>query len=339
MPENIPTVSVIVPCLNEEATIQRLLEALILQTYPLEKMEVVIMDGHSTDNTRKVIADFQKMHPELALQVFDNPVRTIPSSLNQAIHHTKGRTIIRLDAHSVPNSEYIERCVAALKNERGENVGGVWQIQPGDQTWIADCIAAAASHALGAGDAQYRLNASAGPVDTVPFGAFRRELIDRIGPFNESLLTNEDYEFNARLRRAGGKVWLDPSIQSVYYSRSNLSQLARQYARYGFWKWRMLLRFPATLRWRQALPPLFTLILLLLTVLSLWFKSALLALADLSGVYIAILGLAGLKLAIQRHKAYFLAGFPMAIAIMHLSWGGGFLWSIIAGRFLIPKNG
>src|SRR3989304_7761914 len=120
---------------------------------------------------------------------------------------------------------------------------------------MARPIAAAASPPLGAGDAGYRVGSQAGEVDTVPFGAFRREWLERVGGYDESLQTNEDYELNVRLRRAGGKIWFDPSIRSVYYARSDLAQLWRQYYRYGFWKARMLLRYPGSIRWRPALPP------------------------------------------------------------------------------------
>ncbi len=198
-----------------------------------------------------------------------NSVRTIPSGLNQAIRESRGEIIVRLDAHSMPIPEYVERCVAAHEAGKGDNVGGVWDIRAGADTWIAKAISFAAAHPLGVGDAMYRLNAKAGAVDTVPFGSFRRTLIDRIGAFDETLLANEDYEFNTRVRESGGMVWLDPSIRSVYFSRSTLGKLAHQYWRYGFWKFKMLKRYPHTLRWRQALPPLFVLSLLVLIVLSL----------------------------------------------------------------------
>ena len=335
----LPSVTVIVPCFNEQATIQRLLEALLKQTYPHEKMDVVISDGKSTDNTRNIISTFIAKHPDLKLIVIDNPGGTIPSALNKALDQAKGEIIVRLDAHSVPFPDYIERSVSAHQQGLGDNVGGVWQIEAGEDKWIARSIAAAASHPLGAGDAQYRLTPAPRHVDTVPFGSFRKELIGRIGRFDESLLTNEDYEFNARLRLAGGKVWLDPSIRSVYYSRSSIPQLARQYVRYGFWKWRMLQRYPSTLRWRQALPPIFVLSLILLSVLSLWLIPCRYTLAVLAGVYFLILGLAGLNLAVHHKKAYLLIGFPLAIVTMHSAWGLGFLWSIIASRFHTSKNG
>ncbi|MCQ3937818.1 MAG: glycosyltransferase family 2 protein [Chloroflexi bacterium] len=333
---DLPFVSIIVPCYNEEATIRKLLGALRSQTYPLARMEVVISDGMSTDRTLDVIASFQKEHADLAVRVVQNQARTIPSGVNQAIRESRGGILIRLDAHSMPIPEYVERCVAAHQSGKGDNVGGVWEIHPGAETWIAESIAFAAAHPLGVGDAMYRLNAKAGAVDTVPFGSFRRELIQRIGAFDETLLANEDYEFNTRVRESGGVVWLEPSIRSVYFSRSTLGKLAAQYWRYGFWKFKMLKRYPHTLRWRQALPPVFVLILLALIVLSLWMTPARILLALQLFVYFFVLGLAGAWLAVRTRKGFLLWGLPLAIATMHIAWGAGFLWSGVSSMF---KNG
>ncbi len=333
---NLPFVSVIIPCYNEEATIRKLLEALRAQTYPLTKMEVVISDGLSTDATRDVIAAFQKEHGDLSVRVVDNQARTIPSGVNQAIREARGELFVRLDAHSMPIPEYVERCVEAHQTGKGDNVGGVWEIRPGAETWVAESISFAAAHPLGVGDAMYRLNAKPGAVDTVPFGSFRRELIQRIGAFDETLLSNEDYEFNTRVRESGGTVWLDPAIRSVYFSRSTFGKLAAQYWRYGFWKFKMLKRYPHTLRWRQALPPVFVLILLTLSVLSLGAPIARYLLALQLFSYFFVLGLAGLRLAMKTRKGFLIWGLPLAIATMHIAWGAGFLWSGISSMF---KNG
>lgn len=332
----LPFVSIIIPCYNEEATIHKLLEALRAQTYPLAQMEVVISDGFSTDGTRDVIAGFKKQNTDLSVRVVDNKAKTIPSGVNQAIRESSGEILIRLDAHSMPIPEYVARCVEAHRAGKGDNVGGVWEIRPGADTWVAESISFAAAHPLGVGDAKYRLNAKAGAVDTVPFGSFRRELIQKIGAFDESLLANEDYEFNTRVREAGGTVWLDPAIRSVYFSRSTFGKLAGQYWRYGFWKFKMLKRYPHTLRWRQALPPVFVLALLTLIVLSLGLAVARVLLALQLFVYFFVLGFAGLRLAMKTRKGFLFWGLPFAIATMHIAWGMGFLWSGILSMF---KNG
>ena len=329
-----PLVSIIVPCYNEQSTIRLLLDAILCQTYPIENLEVILADGMSEDGTREQIAVFQHEHPELHIQVIDNPKRNIPAGLNCGLSQAKGDIIIRLDAHSMPYPEYIERCVTALDQGAGENVGGVWEIRPGTNGWLAKAIAVAASHRLGVGDALYRFTSQAREVDTVPFGAFRRVTFDQIGQFDETLLTNEDYEFNARLRQNGGQVWLDPSIRSVYFARPDLSSLARQYFRYGFWKWRMLRRYPKTLRLRQALPPLLVISLVGLLILSIWVEPLRWLLGLEIILYLSILFLGTARAALLQQKdARLLVGIPAAIVTMHLSWGAGFLWSI-----MVPKQ-
>ncbi|MDD5371293.1 MAG: glycosyltransferase family 2 protein [Anaerolineaceae bacterium] len=329
-----PSVSIIVPCYNEQATIGLLLQAVHMQTYPRENLEVVIADGISSDHTREEIAIFQSAHPDLCVRIVDNPQKAIPAALNRAITAAHGEYLVRLDAHSVPEADYVERCLADLQQGLGDNVGGVWNIQPGASSWLARAIAVVAAHPLGVGDARYRYTSQAGAVDTVPFGAFPRKLIDRIGPFDETLLTNEDYEFNTRIRQHGGVVWLDPSIRSVYFARSTLVELARQYWRYGYWKQRMLRRYPGSLRWRQALPPLFVGSLVVVTLVAPFLSPARWLLAAELLVYLSVLFLAGAQMAIEKQDAGLGLGVPLGIATMHLSWGSGFLWSLVSNLFM-----
>ena len=325
----LPKVSIIVPCYNEQSTIRLLLEALCEQTYPRGEMEVIIADGLSTDETRHVIGAFQKDVPELNIRMVDNRKRSIPSALNRAIEASRGEFIVRMDAHSKPYPDYVANCITAHQAGRGDNVGGVWEIHPGADTWIAKSIAVAAAHPLGVGDALYRHAKHAAEVDTVPFGSFRRVLIEQVGFFDESLFTNEDYEFNARVRKSGGKIWLDPSIRSVYFARSTLLELLRQYWRYGYWKWRMLRRYPETLRWRQALPPLLVLSLVSLIVLSILIPFTLILLVAELSLYFSIMILAGVHAALREQKVYLILGLPLAIFAMHIAWGSGFLWSML----------
>jgi len=334
----LPLVSIIVPCYNEQATIRSLLEAINAQTYPRSCLEVIIADGLSEDDTRVEIASFRHEHSDLCLCIVDNPGHIIPIGLNRAIRGARGEIIIRMDAHSKPYPDYVERCVQALEAGLGKNVGGVWEIRPGGEGWIAEAIAVAAAHPLGVGDALYRHAKHPAQVDTVPFGAFYRSLVDHIGMYNETLLTNEDYEFNTRVRRSGGRVWLDPEIRSVYFARVNLNELARQYWRYGFWKWCMLRRYPSTLRWRQALPPLFVISLFILVVLAFWLPVMRTLLFLEIFLYLAMLFSVGLHAAVHQRKVHLILGLPLAISTMHFSWGSGFLCSLIFGS-RAGKNG
>jgi len=323
------TVSVVIPCYNEEKTIYLLLESIYQQTFPTDDLEVIIADGLSTDLTRAEITRFTSEHPDSLVKIIDNHKKTIPSGLNSGIREAQGEFIIRLDAHSVPASDYIERCVTLLKQGVAENVGGVWLIHPGKNDWVGRSIAAAASHPIGVGDAGYRHSNRAGYVDTVPFGAYRKAYIVSLGTYNENLLANEDYELNVRIKKTGGRVYLDPAIQCVYFSRPTLSALAKQYWRYGYWKAKMIRIYPDTVRWRQALPPLYILGLLGLLFLSLADQFFFWIFLGIIGLYSLILVSASLKIALSKRDGAFIMGVPLAIAIMHHSWGSGFLFSLL----------
>ncbi len=333
-----PLVSVIIPCYNEEATIGGVLDAIHHQTLPVTDLEVVIADGRSTDHTREKIAEFQKTHPELSIKVVENIKRIIPAALNLAIENAVGEYIVRMDGHTIPAADYIEKCILALKAEKGENVGGVLEVKPGRNNWIARSIAMAAVHPLGVGDALYRRATVAIEADTVAFGSFRRSLVEKIGKFDETLPVNEDYEFNARIRASGGKIWIDPSIKAAYYSRPDLKSLSRQYFSYGYWKFKMLQRYPGTIRWRQALPPIFVFGILMLLLLSIFWNLARLVFTAAIISYFVILTVGSIKPAIKTRQPMSVIGIPLAIATMHVSWGSGFWWSLLKRVFTEKQN-
>ena len=329
-----PSVSVIIPCRNEEKTIHLVLDAIHAQTYPRELQQVVIADGFSEDRTREQIESFKTSHPDLVVMVVNNPKRIIPAGLNAAILASSGDLIVLMDAHSIPNPDYVALCVDALERNVAQNVGGVWDIQPGSNSWIARSIAAAAGNPLAVGDARYRFTDKAAYVDTVPYGSYKRELFNQIGLFDETLLANEDYELNTRIIQSGGKIWLDPKIRCVYFARSSLRALSKQYYGYGYWKFQMLKRYPETLRWRQALPPAFILGLFLLLLAGIFWKPALILFAIALGLYLLVLLGVGIHMASKKSDILMIIGIPLAIITMHFSWGAGF----IAGAFGAHKK-
>lgn len=322
-------VSILIPCFNEEMTILRLLDALLEQTFPLDQLEVIIADGMSTDQTRQKIKSFVDEHPEMRIMVIDNLPKTIPSAINSAARASSGTYLLRMDAHAFPASDYVEKCIHDLQSGVGDNVGGVCVMIPGDDTWIGRSIAEAVGHPLGVGDALYRFSRDSAYVDTVAFGAFRRDLFFEIGGFNEALLSNEDYEFNTRLREWGYKVFLDASIKVEYAARPTLKSLAKQYFRYGFWKYRMLIKNLSSIRIRQALPPLFVILIIGLFFFSMFLSAARLALIIVLGIYFSILILGSTLHSIKKNDIAIIVGMPIAIAFMHFSWGCGFLVSML----------
>ncbi|PKO07417.1 MAG: glycosyltransferase family 2 protein [Chloroflexi bacterium HGW-Chloroflexi-3] len=324
-------VSVIVPCYNEEKNISFLLEALNQQTYPHELVEIIIIDGQSTDKTLTVIDNEKEKIKKLRIKVITNPQKNIPSALNIGIRNSSGDIIVRMDAHSIPDPNYIKFCVEDLNNKMGSNVGGRWVIIPGSGSKMGKCISLAASHPFGVGDAKYRYSSEPGYVDTVPFGSFYRTLIDEIGYFNEDLLANEDYEFNVRIRNSGKKIYFDPRIKTQYISRDTILSLSKQYWRYGYWKFRMLRKYPDTIRWRQAIPPLFVTGIILLILMSIFIPIVWSLLSIISLLYVLILIIGTLSVIDLKTESYCLFGTPIAIIVMHFSWGLGFLFSLTTG--------
>jgi len=292
-------------------------------------MEVIIADGMSTDKTRKKINSFNDVHPELRITVIDNPLKTIPSAINAAARASSGTYLLRMDAHAFPASDYIEKCLRNLQSGVGDNVGGVCVMIPGDDSWVGRAIAEAVGHPLGVGDALYRFSRESAFVDTVAFGAFRRDLFFEMGGFNEALHSNEDYEFNTRLRARGYKVYLDAGIKVEYAARSTLMSLAQQYFRYGFWKYRMLIKNLGSIRLRQILPPLFVISIVGLSIFSLFFSLARIILAAILCIYFLTLILGSVIQSVKKKDIAIIVGMPIAIAIMHFSWGTGFLVSML----------
>ncbi|MGE3341945.1 MAG: glycosyltransferase family 2 protein [Vicinamibacterales bacterium] len=247
------TTAVVVPCRNEAAHITALLDALAGQT--CVPAEVVIVDDRSTDGTAGVAAAWASNAPGMTVRVIPGPGKGPAAAVNTGIRSTQAAYLIRLDGHSRPAPDYVERCLQLI--HRGI-VGGRWVVRPGAQTTMARAIAALVSHPLGSGGAVYRRHSMASTqvrqVETVPFGAYHRSVWVELGGLDESLAVNEDFDFNFRARQAGYDVLLDPLMLVEYFARPTLTTLARQYARYGFWKFVMLLKAPRALHWRQ-LPP------------------------------------------------------------------------------------
>jgi len=324
------TVSIIIPCLNEVKTIHNVLQAIHDQLFPRELLEIVIADGGSLDGTLGLIKHFCTDHPDQVVRVISNPMKQIPVGLNLAIRAANGDVILRMDAHSLPEPDYVSLCVKDLLDKKGDNVGGRWNIIPGADTWIGRGISAAAAHPLGVGNVRYRVSGEAGPVDTVPFGCYFRSLFDRIGLFDETLLTNEDYELNTRIRQQGGIVWFNPAISCRYFSRPDLVELARQYWRYGFWKARMVKRYPKSIKPRQLLPPLFVSSLFVLLLIGLVFHPFLTGLLAVFLLYLGIIVIASFPEARKRNDLSLAFSMPMAIITMHITWGTGFIISLFA---------
>jgi succinoglycan biosynthesis protein ExoA len=219
--EQPPSVTVIVPCRNEARFIGRCLESIQASDYPSASLEVIVADGISEDGTRDILARY--VAGDSRVRVVDNAARTTPEALNRAIELARGEVILRLDAHAEMAPDYISKCVAALEATGAMNAGGVRIERARDSGLFAEAIVAALTSGFGVGNARYRFRTGrAGWVDTVFGGCWRREVFERIGTFNANLARSQDIEFNQRLRKAGGRIWMTPDAVTYYYTRSRL---------------------------------------------------------------------------------------------------------------------
>ena len=322
------TVSVIIPCYNEERFIGNALEQLAHQ-FELDRYEIIVVDGASDDNSRSVIEDFKRRRPDVSVSLVENPARNIPTALNLGIAAAKGTVIARMDAHAAPSTGYIRRCVEVLQSSTAGAVGMPCLVRAGADTLIARAIAAAVSHPFGIGDAKYRLG-SAGPqqeaVDTVAFACFRKSTWKELGGYNESLHTNEDYDFNYRVRRSGRPVILDRGGHCDYFARTTLSALASQYVRYGGWKAEMIRLHPGSIKLRHLVAPVFVVSIIVLAILGLfWTPAWWLLLAELVTYLIGAFA-AGVQAAKKSNGGLVMAlVMPLVFATIHLTWGSSFL--------------
>lgn len=326
-------VSVVIPCFNEEKFIGEVLRNLLRQG-ACAQFEIIVVDGMSTDGTRAEVERFARENRDVRVRLVDNPERHIPAALNRGIEAARGSVIARMDAHAVPSENYLRACLEQLQREDVTIVGAPCRIRAASDTSVARANAAAVSNPFGIGDAKYRTSgadAASRFVDTVPFGVFKKELWQTLGGFDESLLTNEDYDFNYRARRAGGRVLLDTSCHSTYFARPTFASLTRQYFRYGVWKARMLRLHPRSVKPRQLVAPAFVFALVLLSAAAGWLAAARWLLALMLVPY-ALLSLACAAAITFRERDWrLLPLMPLSFLLIHLSWGTGF-WLGLAGR-------
>lgn len=231
--KKVETVSVIIPVYNEERYIEGLIESLKKQDYDKEKFEVIFIDGNSKDKTVDIIKQKVKLEESGRYKLLTNPDKITPKSVNMGIKESKNEIIIRLDAHSEYPSNYISKCVYYLNNTDADNVGCL--CRPEGKNKVGKAIANVVSSKFGVGNSSFRTGAENGYVDTVPFGTFRKELFEKIGYFNEELPRSEDNEFNYRIRKNHGKVYLFNDIEIIYYPRDTIFKLMKMGFQNGKW--------------------------------------------------------------------------------------------------------
>ncbi len=317
------SVSVVIPARWAEATIAGCLASVLPQLRDGDELVVVAADASSAEAALAV--------GDPRVRIVDNPDLAIAPALNRGIAATDRPVVLRADAQSRLPDGYRDRVVELLASTAAAVVGG--RQVPRAETGFGAAVAAAMVSPLGHGGAAYRSGATGGPVDTVYLGTFRRDVLERVGGYDESFLTNEDAELNERIRRAGGTVWLDPTLDVEYRPRTDVRALARQFRGYGRGRARTARMHRGSLRTRQLAAPLLVVGLVASVLLAVLAPIAGLStpfsggtvgpLALLLTGYGAALGLGARSAAAGRPVS--VVEVALALVTMHLMWGVGFL--------------
>lgn len=325
------TVSIVIPCRNEEKYIEKCINSFLEQSYPMDLVSIIIADGMSTDKTREIINDISKTHKNVIL--LDNEGLSAPKGMNLGIRYNNSDIVIIFGAHAYADKDFIKENVLALEREGVGCSGGV--IKTVNENVKGAAIAEAMSCPFGVGNALFRFADKESYVDTVGFGAYKRELLNEVGLFDEELVRNQDDELNFRVEKSGAKILLSPKIKATYFSRGDFKKLWRQYYQYGFWKVRVIQKHKRPASIRHLIPLMFVLFLTIGGVASIF--SGLLAKLYLSilALYLALDLFFAFKISSSKsfkYLPYLVISFPF----LHISYGLGFIIGIF--NFYIFKS-
>jgi glycosyltransferase involved in cell wall biosynthesis len=319
-----PSVSVILPVLNEESHLEAAVSSILSQKY-LGSIEVILALGPSRDRTYEVASQLSQRDSRVV--IVDNPSGRTAAGLNLALKASRNPVVVRVDGHAQIPEDYLALVVEILNETGAVNVGGVMAAI--GTTAFERAVAGAMRSPLGVGTSRFHTGGKAGEVDTVYLGAFRREALIAIGGFDERFTRAQDWELNFRLRENGGLIYFDPRLHVTYRPRSNVKALAKQYFEYGRWRRVVSRRHSGTINLRYLAPP----------VALIGFASSLLLGLALSSIfylpasmYLAFVALASLRIASSVTEFLLLL---IVIPTMHFSWGAGFITS---PKTLVPSS-
>ncbi len=323
-------VAIIIPTLNEEKFIAACLDSVLAQSYPTEHMDIMVVDGGSKDRTHEIVRNYGKKYPNIRL--LDNPGRIQSIAFNIGVKESNAPYIVRLDAHATYNEKYVELCIKNLKNrpECG-NSGGVWNILPQSSRIEAVANSILNQVSFGIGGAAFRVGAEAGYVDTVPFGAFPRKVIDEIGGMREDLARGEDNEFNSRIKKAGYKIYLDPEIVCTYYARPTIKASVKQMYANGESIGKLFYIDKQAIGLRHLVPMCFVLSLIGSLLIGIFFTPFLYLLSGILVFYLVADLLATFS-ACNKYGWRYVGVLPILFFLVHCSYGWGTLIGLIKGQ-------
>lgn len=320
-----PRVTLVIPVRNEASHIRACLESVRQQSYPAEHLEILVVDGDSTDATAALVRDAEAADPRVRL--VENPSRTMPTGLNLGIREATGDLIGVVSGHSVLAPDYVERAVDAIETTEAWSVGG--RIVRRTHGPMHRAIAIGTSSPVGVGDSSHNYATEAGWVETVFPGFWPRQTFDRVGTFDPAMVANEDNELSYRIRRAGGGIWYDPAITVEYVPRSTIGGLFHQYRRYALGKVRVFRKHRGGLRWRHLVPAAWLAFLVAGGVLAVFVPAARLIWAVVVAAYLVAVLVASVRLA-EHGVAWWRVA--LALLTLHIAYGIGTWQGVLTWR-------
>lgn len=318
----VPFVSVIIPTCNEGRFIAQCLDSVLKGDYPLDRLEIVVVDAMSIDETRDLI--WARQTAGVPIRILDDTQGNLPRALNLAIRESRGEILIRLDAHNTYARDYLCRCVERLVKGEADIVGGVWHVVPRTGGAWGRAVAAVLGEPFGVGNAHYRTRRLTKPtlVDTVPYFACYRTLFDRFGLYDETIPVSEDMVYNSRLRRAGGRILLDPAIESWYQARTELRLFVRHNLRNGYGAI-LPLHWGKRFRARHFAPLVFVTVMTVLALMGLLKTGAGWLFVMALVTYVAAAAAVALRVAIRDRAPLQFALMPVVFSVLHVTYGIG----------------
>lgn len=328
--DHLPRLTVVIPCRDEAPFIEGALRSVLESDYPASLLDVIVVDGMSTDGTREILSRFASEHE--SVRVLDNVERSIPHALNIGIRAATGELVARLDAHASLHPGYLRGCVEALEERQVSRVGGRIETIPQNSTPFGRAVAAVLASRVGVGGSQFRTATGGGPieVDTVPFWVATRKALEDVGPYDARLARSEDIEHSLRMKRKGHKTLLVPDLSGAYYSRSSWRGFASHAFVNGAWAvlpFRLVEGVPVSAR--HLVPLAFVVALAALGAGAAFSPLALVGFVALAGCYLGLSLGAGIVLAAKRRDIALAFLAPVALATLHVAYGLGSLRGLL----------
>lgn len=331
--EKLILISVVIPCRNEKKYIVECLQSLLNQELSRDEYEIIVVDGLSDDGTREILFQFEKQYS--MIHVIDNELKITPIAMNLGIRNARGENIAICGSHTKYDYKFLSSALKLLQDhsEAGCVGGPIFSVGEND---FAKTVAYAMSSNIGVGNAKHRFPDYEGYAEMACFPIYRKTVFEKIGYFDENLVRNQDDEFSLRYRLSGGKVFISPKVKSIYYVRNSAGKLFKQYFQYGFWRWIVLKKHKIQISYRQMIPPLFIISLIVSFIMGLVIKSFIVFFMIPIVYFIAIFA-HSVKIA-KRESFKTRLYFFEAVVILHFSYGTGVIYSYLKDKLNIFRN-